>query len=441
MGKPEWEGLVVAFVVAAVYSIGGRRAYGLDASVTVHRFVATNSLLDPVTRQFIYNNHVLFSLADHVVYSLSHSADERVLRIVPIAASGLGVGVLTTVTARRLGLLPGVAAAVVAASSPLLVVQGREVRGYSLLVLCCVISTLLFSRLRRSSRPSRMMVFAYLAALAVGIGVHLYGLAMPAVHAAMAGPRAATSRRWLLRWISGVILGLASYVGVAGVMLHLHRGRLFRPDFPATLATTLLGGTRLTVALLALPLAVAAVALRQHRIAARGAAGAVALVVIAWLVAPLDLYPRFFIWLVPAVAYAVAVGISRHKWLAVILPALVVVQAVRFGPNFRRSDMANREAARIAREVARTGRASCIFGGLSAYGMEAYDSSVEIVGAAPHPPACEVIFQLTPGNPTGDGGIPVGWRSTFRYRRVLRAIGPGIALARRYADLESANKG
>src|SRR2546425_725516 len=118
-------GALVGVAVTGVYFIGAGRAYGLDASVTVHRFVATSSLL------------------------------------------------------------------------------------------ACVVSTVLLPDLRRSA-GSRLKDAGYVVALATGIAIHLYGLAMLPIHAAIVGARPAELRRWLARWVVAAALGLLAYVGIAG---------------------------------------------------------------------------------------------------------------------------------------------------------------------------------------------------------------------------------
>ena len=52
------------------------------------------------------------------------------------------------------------------------------------------------------------------------------------------------------------------------------------------------------------------------------------LVVWLWL-APLDLYPRFLIWLAPAVAIAVAAAVRRAPLVALPLVAVAAVLMVR----------------------------------------------------------------------------------------------------------------
>ena len=423
-------GALVTLSVGAVYSIGAGRAYGLDASVTVHRFVATPSLLDPLREQLVYNNHVLFSFVEHIVYSVTSSADEWVLRIVPIAASALAAGVLAWAVARRLGWLAGGTAALVVAVSPTLVLTGRDVRGYSLLLLACVLSTVLLFELRRVPAPGRLIAAGYVAALAAGIATHLYGLAMLPVHAAIVWPRGrAELGRWLMRWAAATALGLVAYAGVAGTMLDANTGRQFRPHFPIDLVREMLGGSLLTALLLAAPLVAGALLLARRGWALRGLVAAAAVVVAAWLVAPDALFARFFVWLVPVVAVTAAAGVARRPLLALALVALAVVQVVRLGGDFARSDLPNRGAADVARRVAAAGHVPCS-SGLSALSMEPY-YPVKTVDFAAGPPPCDVFFILTPGPAGARVPLPPGWDAAFPYRRKLDAANPGVALSRR----------
>src|SRR5687768_2711489 len=94
---------IVGAAVVAFYAIGAGRAFNLDAAATVANFVVTPSLLDPFTEQIVYNNHVLFSFVDHLVYSATGSSDEAVLRALPIVAAGLALGVLARELAPRFG--------------------------------------------------------------------------------------------------------------------------------------------------------------------------------------------------------------------------------------------------------------------------------------------------------------------------------------------------
>ena len=421
---------VVTLVVFGIYSIGAGRAWGFDASVTVHRFIVTPSLLDPFRKEVVYNNHVLFSFVDHLVYSITGVSDERMLRVVPVLAAALSVGVTVMAVARRLGTTASLCAGAVVAANPILVSTGRDARGYSMLLLFCVLSTALLFELRAAGPPRRTLEQTYVLALAAGIATHLYGLAMIPVHAAVVAQDRAAGRRWVLRWIAGAALGLLAYVAIASTMLGAHRGRHFRLRFPWWLARDLLGGTPLTIGLLALPTIVGITMLIRRAWATRAAAAACAVVLVAWLLAPTDLYVRFFIWLVPAAAYLVALGVRRFPWLAVLVAGFVIVEALRFGPNLSRSDMPNRTAAALAREVARSGGVPCAFGPLSAEAMEAYDANVETVLPGPDPPACDLLLAVYAPQGAGSVRLPATWRELFRYRTVLPAISSGVAFYR-----------
>src|SRR5437667_1931860 len=111
----------------AIYTPGWGRAFSWDASNTVGHFVATPSLLDPFRRQVTFNNQVLFSALEHVVYTLTGSRDERVLRVLPILLAAIAIGVLAWAVARRWGTLAGVVAGAVLLANPLAVVEFREV--------------------------------------------------------------------------------------------------------------------------------------------------------------------------------------------------------------------------------------------------------------------------------------------------------------------------
>jgi len=426
-------GGLVTVAVAGLYSIGLGRAWGLDAAVTVHNFIVTPSLFDPFRRQLVYNNHVLFSFVDHLVYSLTGSADERVLRVVPILASALSVGVLADAVARRAGALAAFAAAAVVAASPILLVSGRDARGYSMLLLACVISTVLLFELRVSTSRSLPRVLGYVLALAAGIATHLYGLAMIPLHAAILGYGRADLHRWLVRWVVGGGAGLAAYVAIASKMVHAHGAREFQPKFPLTLAGQLLGGTPLTVVLLAIPLTAGMVALRRRTWALRAAAVVAPIVLGLWLLAPQYLLPRFFVWLLPAIAYGVAVGVARARALSLLIAAFVVVEAIRFGPGFAHSDMPNRTASALADQVARAGGTPCALGGLSADAMEPYYPTIKVVDLAPTPPRCDVVLVVFVPVPVNTVKLPPSWRAAFPYRRVLPADYPGLAFSRRSA--------
>src|SRR5213082_3889009 len=146
-------GLLLGVLTFAVYMVGSNRSFGYDAAATFANFIATPSLLDafafrsviptiPVT-QVATNDHVLLSLASHVIFSLTGSRSEVVYRLVPALAAGATVGVSTAVLTRRFGLIAGLCAGLFIATDPLFVDNSRDLRGYSLAALGSVVGTLL----------------------------------------------------------------------------------------------------------------------------------------------------------------------------------------------------------------------------------------------------------------------------------------------------------
>src|SRR5205807_1038365 len=115
---------------------------------------------------------------EHVVFSATGSTDERVMRVLPIAFGAAAVGFLAWAVACRQGLLAGMTAGVVLGANPLALLEFREARGYSLLVLCAVVGTWLLVGLEEGDRQPRGRVLACCAVMAVGVGTHLYGLAV-----------------------------------------------------------------------------------------------------------------------------------------------------------------------------------------------------------------------------------------------------------------------
>ena len=58
-----------------MYQIGSGRSLDYDSSLTVGAFVKTHSLLDPLKRQIQLNNHPLFSILEHIVWSLGFHSE------------------------------------------------------------------------------------------------------------------------------------------------------------------------------------------------------------------------------------------------------------------------------------------------------------------------------------------------------------------------------
>jgi hypothetical protein len=415
----------VAFVVTCVaYFPGAGRSLDYDSSITAGKFVATPSLLDPFRREFVLNNHPLFSFADHVVYSLGGQS-ESALRALPIVFGAATVAVLAWWCARRWGLLAGAAAALVTASNPMFAGLAREVRGYSLLALAALVSSLVFVSLLRA-RTHRLRV-TYVVSLAVSIATHLYGLLLIPVHAAVLIVRRELSRQWLERWVLGAAVGGLAYVGIVKQMWAGRGGRAFASSFPSDLAQALLGQHALAIVATVLLIAAAVWAswpLSREVLAV--IAVLAAMIGGIWLVVqPVFLFARFFVWLVPAVGFLAARAVARWPVAIVLAVACAVSTALYEGGSWTEAPNPTREAAQVLRTAAARGMQPCVLGfvgdSLAAYSTPPYrkvQSPSQLTG-------CDVALEWLGIGPVAQA------RALLPYRTVLTAQSPYVVFSRR----------
>lgn len=100
--------------------------------------------------------------------------------------------------------------------------------------------------------------------------------------------------------------------GLISTMRSANRGTAFHPGFLGDLVVDLLGHSPLTVVIMGAGVAIALWSLRTRAETKALVVLFAAVVLGLWLVVrPRDLYPRIFVWAVPAVAAAAAVGLSR----------------------------------------------------------------------------------------------------------------------------------
>jgi hypothetical protein len=370
---PLVSGAGLSLVTLVGYMVGSGRAYSYDASITVGRFVTSPSILDPFHRHDLFNNHVAFSFLDHLVYSLTGSSDERVLRFLPCLAAALAVGLIAYECSRRLGVLAGACAGVLLAISPMMLNDGREVRGYSLVVLSAVVATIAFFRLREFGM-TRTLSIIYIVALAVGIATNIYTGMVLVVHAAIVVATGRQVRDWIWLWVLAVVGGVLPASRVLLYMYHdaVSRPRVFQADFPAQLIQVLLGDSnegfaqqplRGSVLIALAPVAVIGFVLLMRDRRAQAALGAVAgLVALVWVAAPLDLYPRLFIWLTPAVAVCGAVAVARWRGLVVLVAAALLAQIAFNAGRLGEDPLANRSIAAVFDRVHAAGGLPCALG-------------------------------------------------------------------------------
>lgn len=376
--------------------------FGWDESVTVSRFVTAPTVVEAATRQAVFNNHLALSVMDHLVWAASGTASEPAMRLVPTAALVAATGLLAWVIARAHGAVAGLIAGLLLCTNPVTFAVAREARGYGLMVLSTIGSTVLLRKERwRPTTPAGQL--AYLGIAAFGVAAQTYMLFTLALQVAwsVSIPDLRRRRVYLQPILAGTI-GLAVQIPLLLQGLDAGRGRTFRPAFPADVATAILGGTvPAVVALLALGAPVAVRALRQPAVRATVALGA-AVIAGAWVVAPTDLYPRFFVALVPGVAAVAGVGVQRllhagraqaSAAVALMVVALTANTAAML-PTLRTPPLGNRAVARIVDRIDQAGATPCVLVG-SYEPMEAY-RRMEIVRSAADLRGCDVVVSVAP---------------------------------------------
>jgi hypothetical protein len=366
-----WAGALLGIVTFAFYMIGSNRSFGYDAAASFANFIATPSLWDafavrsviptiPVT-QVATNDHVLLSLVSHLIYSATGSRSEAVYRLLPALAAGATVGVSTAALGRRFGLLAGICAGLYIATDPLFVDNGRDLRGYSLATLGSVVATLILN-----GRWTRGRLAAYAVVMGLAIAAQLFAGVVVLFHIAWIATR--RSRGQLLElapaWIAALLIGVAANASIQIVEVTQHGlpAPMFYATFPSDLVLFLLGAPVLLP--IGLWLSSAGLGLwlqrRQPWFWATFAVLA-AVVLVLWLVIqPAFLYPRFFMFLVPACAYLMAAAIARWWVLAPVVALGAVAAVVSQASGYTEDPLALPQAAAAVARIHTAGGRACV---------------------------------------------------------------------------------
>ena len=388
------------------------RSFDYDEGVSVAFTISRGSPVVPLTEATVFNNHPLFSSWQSVWWAIGGEGEAR-QRLFPVLYGALAVALLAGWLTRRLGFLAGAAAGSVLMLNPMFVTQSRAVRGYSLATLCVVIAMItLVEYVRREQAEPRSGSVALLAvhvvAVVVAMGTHLFsGVALGAVGVGSLVVLRRFDRRLWTAWIVAGLGVVAVYLPTFDELRATaeQRGTDFKPWFGRVATWEVLGTDRLTGSIIAGLAVVGLGLLLAGRVTTRRGVGIGAAVVVVlvfvqawymWQIAqPLDLYPRFFLTVVPLVAVAAAVAIAKLPWL---VPLLVIGLLATWGnvATVRLSSSPIREAAAAVRAADDLGLQSCVIGGwpMRVYSGFARELDAEAADLSAQLQTCDVFVRI-----------------------------------------------
>ena len=396
---------MLGVATAAAYLIGAGRSFGYDAAATFANFVATPSLWDAFAwhsvlptvpiKSVATNDHVLLSVLSHLIYSATGSRSEFVYRLIPALAAGGTVGVSAAALARKFGLVAGLSAGLFIATDPLFVENSRDLRGYSLAALGCVVATLILA-----GRWSRWRLFAYALVMGLAIAAHAFAGVVLVAHLAWIASRRSRSQLLELApaWLGASALGVAANANVQFIELTQHGlpPSLFYPTFPRDLVFFLLGAP----VLLPLGLWLSAAALGLWPLRREPWLWAVVGVVVAavaavWLrLQPAFLYPRFFMFLVPACAYLIAAAIARWKVLAPLVVVGAIAAVAGQLSTYTEDPLALPQAAAAVERVHAAGGRACVIH-IDEQVLAAYTTDFTVVSSADQLAGCDAVVVVS----------------------------------------------
>ena len=430
-------GVLLGVATTTIYLIGSNRSFGYDAAATFANFVATPSIWDAFAvstvlptiplKSVASNDHVLLSLVSHLIYSTTGSRSEIVYRLVPALAAGGVVGVTTTVLAQRFGMLAGAAAGLFIATDPLFVENSRDLRGYSLAALGCVLATVILA-----GRWTRWRLIAYPLLLGLAIAAQLFAGVVLLVHVAWIVTR--KSRPQLVQlapaWVAAAVIGVAANanIQVMELLQHGYPASVFYPTFPRDLVLFLVGAPVLLP--LGLWLATAGLgvwALRAQPWLWAGLAVVALVVATLWLgLQPAYLFPRFFIFLVPACALLMAAAIARWKVLAPVVAVGALVAAISQVPGYVEDPLALPQAAAAVERIHGAGHRACVIH-IDEQVLAAYTRDFSVVSTPEQLADCDAVLIVS-----WNVDLPLRDLAAAQLPRAtaLQAYYPGVLLER-----------
>jgi hypothetical protein len=237
-------------------------------------------------------------------------------------------------------------------------------------------------------------------------------------------------RRMAPAWIAAALIGVAANANIQ--LVELTQGGVshgvFYPAFPRDLVFFLVGAP----VLLPMGLWLSATGLgiwtvRSERWLWAGFAVVAMVVALLWLVLRPDfLYPRFFIFLVPACAYLIAAGIARWKVLAPVVVAGAVAAVIGQAPGYTDDPLALPQAAAAIERVHASGGRACVIH-IDEQVLAAYTRNFTVVSTPEQLAGCDAVVVVS-------WNVDLGLRDLaarqFPRATALQAYYPAVVLER-----------
>jgi len=336
--------IVLGVSLLALFSVRALgRGFGYDEIVTVQNFVEAPTWWDVFSRTVVFNNHIPFSALSRTSRSLFGTA-EWAYRLPAFLLGALAVPAMWLLGRRLFSRAAANVGLVLLATAPLMVEYSASARGYTGLLLFSTISTYLL--LLQLGRPPSRILSGYVASASLAVWFHLYGILVVVAHAlylvwlawrATESVGRTTFRSMMISLLAVAGLSVLLYAPVLPrLFLEVQRrgNGSFQPDFPWTVALELSGGLVSVCVLVGLGLVLQ---LRDHQ----GSGVLLGLllgvaITVPWLMRPFDLYPRFFMFLLPLWTLVASDTIVRLAtwgeaersplpWLRRGIPAVVLI--------------------------------------------------------------------------------------------------------------------
>jgi hypothetical protein len=249
---------------------------------------------------------------------------------------------------------------------------------------------------------SRRRSAAYALVMGLAIAAQLFAGVVLVCHIAwiVATRRWGDAGRLVPAWVGAAAIGVAANASIYYLELTRHGlpAPLFNPTFPRDLLLFLVGApVLLSVALW--PAVVLLGAWTQRREVWLWTTLVVVALAVAvlWLVLkPAFLYPRFFIFLVPAGAFLVAAAVRRWWVLGPVVVAGAIAAVVGQAPTYLEDPLALPSAAAVVESMHAAGETACVVHSDEQI-LSAYTSDFAVVTSADQLGGCDAVVVVSWG--------------------------------------------